>query len=298
MEILIQKMSRELKWFFISLFLSLPFWWGINVFQKNLEDFLFWERMAAQPELLTTQIIWEEKLEKLKPLRNRQIDDFEIGAGAAISVFVNSFNQNFSQAAEKILFEKNSDRALPIASLTKLMTANVVLGNYDINQEKIVKLLFPLLIESNNNAAINLAEVIGKEAFVELMNLEAKKLGMNNTHFVNPTGLDSKEKSINYSTPKDLVKLAKYITFERPLIWEISIIKEFENIKNTNELLGEISGIIGGKTGETSLAGKCLLLVVQAPKNKGFIINVIINSENHFEEMKKLIDWTKYAYKW
>jgi D-alanyl-D-alanine carboxypeptidase (penicillin-binding protein 5/6) len=164
----------------------------------------------------------------------------------------------------------------------------------------VAKLLFPLLIGSNNNAAINLAEVIGKEAFVELMNLEAKRLGMDNTHFINPTGLESKEpeRSSNYSAPKDLVKLAKYITFERPLIWEISIIKEFENIKNTNELLGKISGIIGGKTGETPLAGKCLLLVVQAPKNKGFIVNVIINSENHFEEMKKLINWTKYAYKW
>lgn len=285
---------KNIKIFLAVFFISLPFWWGVNVLQGNLENFLFWQKMAANPELLTAQIAWEEKLEKLKPMRNKQIDDFEIAAEAAISVFIDK------EDSEKILFEKNSDRPLPIASLTKLMTANIVLGYYEINQEEIAKLLFPLLIESNNNAAINLAETTGKEAFVESMNLEIKKLGMDNTHFANPTGLDPKESenSLNYSTAKDLVKLAKYITFERPLIWEISIIPEYENTTNTNKLLDEIPGIIGGKTGETPLAGKCLLLVIQAPKNKGFIVNVILNSENHFEKIKKLIDWIRYAYKW
>lgn len=287
-------MTKEIKIFLTAFLLSLPFWLGVNILQEKLENFLFWERIATSPELLTAQIVLEEKLEKLKPLRNRQIDDFEIAARAAISVFIGN------QGSEKILFEKESERPLSIASLTKLMTANVVLEYYDFNQEEIAKLLFPLLIESENEAAINLAEVIGKEAFVESMNLGARKLEMANTYFANPTGLDPSEPEgpINYSTAKDLVKLAKYITLERPLIWEISIIPEYKNATNTNELLTEIPGIFGGKTGETPLAGKCLLLMVQAPKNKGYIINIILNSKNSFEEMKKLIDWTKYAYKW
>ncbi len=285
---------KNLKIFLTIFLISLPFWWGINILQKNLENFLFLKKIEARPELLTAQIVSEERIEKLKPLRNRQINDFEIEAKEAISVFINN------QGSEKILFEKESERPLPIASLTKLMTANTFLDYYDIKQEEIAKLLFYLLIESNNNAANTLAKVIGREDFVQLMNLEAKKLGMENTYFVNPTGLDQKEATgtINHSTAKDLVKLAKYITLERPLIWEISTIKEFEKIKNTNELLGEIPEIIGGKTGETVLAGKCLLLVNNAPKNKGFIVNVILNSEKRFEEMRKLIDWTKYAYKW
>lgn len=294
-------MRKNLIFFLGALFLSLPLWLGVNVLQKNLEDFLFWNKMANNPQLLLAQINQEKILAKLKPIRDRQVDDLEIKAEAAISVFVDN------QGSEKILFEKESSRPLPIASLTKLMTANVVLGYYDINQEEVIKLLFPLLIESDNAAAIDLAEIMGKGVFVELMNSEAKKLGMVNTHFTNPVGLDPKKPNdqMNYSTVQDLVKLAKYITEEQPLIWEISIIPEFENIKNTNELLWESptkvwwrTGIIGGKTGETPIAGGCLLLVVQAPKNKGFIINVILNSEDRFEEMKKLIDWTKYAYKW
>lgn len=286
--------KKNLLYFLIAFIFSLPFWWGVNLFQENLEDFLFWKRMVDNPEALMAQIVQEEKLVQLKPIRKQGVENLEINAKSAMAVFVNN------HGSEKILFEKDSDRILPIASLSKLMTANISLKHYDFEDERVTKLLFPLLIESDNKAASDLAEMMGKEIFLELMNLEAKEIGMENTYFANPTGLDPQKpgEPLNYSTAKDFVKLAKYITFERPLIWEISIIKEFENIKNTNELLGEIPGIIGGKTGETPLAGKCLLLVVQAPKNKGYIINVILNSENHFEEMKKLVNWTRYAYKW
>jgi len=174
------------------------------------------------------------------------------------------------------------------------------LKHYDVEEEETAELLLSLLIESNNEAADDLAEIIGEKSFLELMNLKAKELGMENTHFTNPNGLDPEEpdESLNYSTAEDLVKLTKYITLEQPLLWEISTIQGFENMENTNELLGQIPGIIGGKTGETPLAGKCLILVVQAPKNKGFLVNVILNSEDRFEEMKKLISWAGDAYRW
>jgi len=290
-----KKKNLNIFLFLTAFLISLPFWWGVNFLQEKLESFLFLESTAIDPELLTAQIALEEKLEKLKPLKKRgEIADFKSEARAAISVFFDY------QGSEKILFEKNISQPLPIASLTKLMTANIFLKHYDFGEEEVVNLLLSLLIESNNKAANDLAGINGKEIFLELMNSEAKELGMENTYFANPSGLDPKEPGelLNYSTAKDLVKLAKYLTFERPLIWEISIIPEFENNFNTNKLLEEIPGIIGGKTGETSLAGKCLILVVRAPKNKGFIVNVILNSENSFEEMKKLIDWTEYAFQW
>ncbi len=115
--------SQNLKFFFIGFIFSLPLFWGANVFQKNLEDFLFWGKIADNPQLLTAQIIQEDKLEQLKPIRNWQIPNLEISAKSAISVFLDSTGN------KKVLFSKESDRVLPIASLTKLMTANVILEN-------------------------------------------------------------------------------------------------------------------------------------------------------------------------
>jgi D-alanyl-D-alanine carboxypeptidase (penicillin-binding protein 5/6) len=274
---------KSLKIFLIVLLVSLPFWWGVNLFQANLENYFY--AQIGQPFEEITLLEIPERIQR-PPL--------ELDTKAAISVSIDH------QGVEKILFEKNVDRPLPIASLTKLMTASIFLKHYDVEREETVRLLLSLLIESDNEAANDLATIIGEDSFLELMNLEAKELGMEDTYFSNPNGLDPKEpdESLNYSTAKDLVKLSKYITSEQPLLWEISTIQEFENMENTNDLLGQIPGIIGGKTGETVLAGKCLLLVVQAPKDKGFIVNIILNSENRFEEMKKLIDWTEDAYRW
>lgn len=274
--------TKNLKILLIVLLVSIPFWWGVNLFQVNLEKYFYAQIGQPFEELGLLQI--PERVQR--PL-------LELDAKAAISVFVDH------QGSEEIIFEKNADQPLPIASLTKLMTASIFLKHYDVEREETVKLLLSLLIESNNEAANDLATIIGKDSFLGMMNSEAEELGMENTHFANPNGLDPKrpDESLNYSTAKDLVKLAKHITLEQPLLWEISIIQEFDNIKNTNELLGQIPGIIGGKTGETVLAGKCLILVVQAPKDNGFIVNIILNSENRFEEMKKLIDWTENAYR-
>jgi D-alanyl-D-alanine carboxypeptidase len=274
---------NNLKIFLIAFLLSLPFWWGVNLFQVNLENYFYAQIGQPFEELALLQT--SEIVQRTPP---------ELDARAAISIFIDH------QGSEKILFEKNADRPLAIASLTKLMTASIFLQRYDIEKEETVRLLLSLLIESDNEAADDLAEAIGQDVFLELMNLEAEKIGMENTYFTNPNGLDPKgtDESLNYSTAKDLVRLSKHITLEQPLLWDISTIKEFEDMKNTNELLGQISGIIGGKTGETPLAGKCLILVVQAPENSGFLVNVILNSENRFEEMKKLISWVENDYNW
>jgi D-alanyl-D-alanine carboxypeptidase (penicillin-binding protein 5/6) len=304
----------RLKFFFTAFILSLPFWWGINIFQENLENYFY--AQVSQPFQQIVEVKIPEKPQKPK---------LELQAKAAISVLVDP------QGGEKVLFRKNTNERLPIASLTKLMTANIVLENYDLSREikiseeavlqegeagglmagKIFSaayLLYPLLMESSNDAAYALAndyDGMTEEKFVGLMNLKAEDLGLENTYFVNSTGLDPLNPeeaghSINYSTAEDLVKFAKYL-LKKSSIWEILATPKFSlygpELINTNELLWKSASwqanIFGGKTGFTDEAGGCLLLVL---KNKGenFLINVILDAPSlsaRIEEMEKLIEW-------
>jgi len=165
-------------------------------------------------------------------------------------------------------------------------------------------------MESSNDATAALTEVIGKKAFVDLMNLEAKNLELENTYFVDAIGLDPDvpDGPINHSTAEDSAKLAIYLLEDKPKILGILSLSEFNlylangmfhhKIKNTNELLGEIPNIIAGKTGWTPEAEGCLLLVTKMPQSKGIAINVVLGSSDRFGEMKKLVEWLKEAYKW
>ena len=321
-------MSRNLKFFLIVFVLSLPFWWGVNVLGEKLENFFYWREISQNTQIFTAQTNLEEKLNKLKPIRHRNVEDLEIRATSVISVFLDN------KGKEKILFEKEGGKILPIASLTKLMTALVVLENYDFSKEikisekaveqpedlgKLVAerifpvkyLLYPLLMESSNDAAFSLAndyDGMTGEKFVTLMNSAAQKLNLNDTFFVNPSGLDPETKTpktkINYSTASDLAKLTKEL-LKKPLIWEILSTPRYNfygpELLNTNELLGEIPEIVGGKTGYTYTAGGCMVLVTIAPKDAGFLVNVILGTDGkngRFGEMKKLANWLNTAYKW
>ena len=220
---------------------------------------------------------------------------------------------------------------MAIASLTKLMTAVIgsefyysslpieiskkavnqpeEAGNLEVGEVlNVEKLLYIMIIESSNDAAFALTQPMEKaEAFVDLMNLKAKDMGLKNTRFFNPTGIDPEKdgEDFNFSTAEDLVKLTKYI-LKKPLILEILGKKEynlyFENgvlhhiLHNTNKLLGEIPGIIGGKTGFTEKAGGCLILILKGRKPNTYLINVILNSPERFEDMKKLTDYAHSKY--
>jgi len=237
----------------------------------------------------------------------------DINAKAAISI------ENNLQDINKIIFDKNGSTQLPIASLTKLMTAVVVLDNYNLSDtcqvdeiadskdsmKQDVKLgdkmsvknfLEIMLIESSNKSAYALSEMIGEENFVKLMNQKAKTIGLKNTFFTDPTGLDSGD----VSTAEDLAKLAEYILKNYPEISAVSQTKNlyisgFGNVTNTDELLGEIPEIICSKTGFTTAAKGCLLLVINNPKNNDYYINVILGADDRFSEMKKLFDWSSSA---
>lgn len=309
-------MTPRLKIFLFAFFLSLPFWWGSNVFEKNLSIFFFWQSINQKSQIFAAQIAMEEKVRNLKPVLNKNSENLEINAKSAISLYIGNNGE------EKILFEKETEKKLPIASLTKLMTAYTVLKNYNLSEEieskkgneffPVEYFLYPLLIKSDNDAAYALAnnyDGMTEKKFVALMNEEAKNLNLTNTFFSNSSGLDPDDlkqpaAEINYSTATDLTKMTKVLLKEH-LIWDILSIPKFDlfgpELENTNALLEEIPSILGGKTGYTERAGGCIVLVLKAPKGKGYVINIILGangSNARFEEMKKLTNWLNGAYKW
>ena len=178
----------------------------------------------------------------------------------------------------RFLFAKNPRLKLPVASLTKILSAVVVLENLDtkdiivvpkealrvddekqslyLNEEITVENLLKLmLIESSNDAAYALAYYANTKGinFVEKMNEKAQLLSMNDSNFLDPAGLNDDA----YSTAEDLVKLVKY-SFKYDLIWEILTEKSIvvrstdgkieHRAENTDQLLGVIPDIFGGKT--------------------------------------------------
>ncbi len=324
------KDNKKLKIFLVSLVLSMPFWWGINSLEKNLGDFWFLQEITKNSQIFAAQInqqILEKEIKKaeLEKLQTERLKNLEIEAKAVISIEIDS------QGNEKILFEKNSQQLLSIASLSKLMTALVIFDldeTYNLSQLititkeaveqegnskygdlktgeslSVENLLYIMLIESSNDAALALTEPIRKKGFVGLMNIYAKELGLKNTYFVNPTGLDPDDSrsSPNYSTAEDLVKLTKYVLKNYPQIFEITTNQSYEVLmpnglthhfisENTNKFLGETPGIIGGKTGWSFSAGGCLLLVTDNPKNNSYFINIVLGAKDRFNEMRKIIN--------
>lgn len=248
--------------------------------------------------------------------RDWSIPTLDIGAKSAIAV------ETDLSSGRKMLFSKNVDDRLPIASLTKLMTAMVVLDNYGLSDSVYVSkdadkqspmvhdlksgdvfpvesLLKIMLIESSNKAAFALAEKTGVSKFIFLMNQKAQQIGLLNTTFTDPTGFSNK----NFSTSSDLAKLVEYVLRNYPKIVDISRTKEidiegFGKIVSTNELLGEIPEIIGGKTGFTTDAKGCLILVINNERAGDYLVYVVLGSEDRFLEMKNIINWLNIAYQW
>lgn len=302
--------------FIYSFFLSLPFWWGMNVFGIVAENYFIDREIAKNPYILKAQIYSLISMPKAP-------ERLELKAKSAISVLLKP------NGDKETIFSFNSSEKLPIASLTKLMSAYVLLNNLDLTKEITVlntsllnkgthsgfyegqtfrakDMLYTSMIESSNDGITVLTQPFGQNSFVDLMNMEAKYIGMDNTKFFNPTGLDpdNYKESLNYSTAVDLAKLAEKI-FQNPIASEMLSLKEFDlydvngifshkSITTNNILLypGALKGleIIGGKTGETPVAKGCLMLAVKNHRNE-IIINVILGADNRFAEMEKLVNW-------
>lgn len=214
------------------------------------------------------------------------------------------------------LFEKNIHERLFPASTTKIITALVandvfkpdqiitvhnvevigqVMGLQEGERITVENLLYGILIHSGNDAAYALANAYGFDKFIALMNKKAQSLGMKDTYFKNPAGLDDPQQT---TTPFDLAlasrELLKHQNLQRIVsIKEIIIsdvdFKIFHTLSNVNKLLGEIQGIGGLKTGETDAAGENL---VSFYKNNGhsFLI-VILKSQDRFADTTTVVKW-------
>ncbi|UGQ46064.1 D-alanyl-D-alanine carboxypeptidase family protein [Massilia endophytica] len=160
-------------------------------------------------------------------------------------------------------------------------------------------LLYGLMVQSGNDAAVALAEAVaGDEAtFVTLMNREAQRMGMANTHFANPHGLPSPE---NYTTATDLATLARNVIKDFPEFYKIDSVKSFTYNKitqqNRNRLLWLDPTVDGMKTGHTEAAGYCMVASARRPNGNGErrLISVVMGTTSdavRTAESQKLLNW-------
>ncbi|WP_051271400.1 D-alanyl-D-alanine carboxypeptidase family protein [Shimazuella kribbensis] len=241
-----------------------------------------------------------------------------------------------------ILAQKNQNHARPPASITKMMTAYVVLDKIkngelhwtdevivskraaDVNEAQIflqenekitIKELFTgLMVQSANDAAVALAEHVAgsEEAFVELMNQKAKNLGLENTHFLNCSGLNQEDypdppdtQGEHVMSAEDIVQLGNQLMAVHPEIFDFTTIATYtfhsgttreQKVNNWNSMLPglkhEYEGVQGIKTGSTQLAGFCFAGTVKREQTR--FISVVMGTKSkdkRFTETKKLYDY-------
>ena len=217
------------------------------------------------------------------------------------------------EASGKVLYEKNPDVKLPMASMTKIMSMLLIMeriesgalkyddkviisknasgmgGSQVFLQEgeeyKVEALLKCISVSSANDAVVAMAEKISGsvESFVKLMNDKAKELGLTNTNFANPHGLDAEN---HYSSARDMSKLAKELLKHKDILKFTSIYEDYLTkpdgsqvwLVNTNRLVRFYDGVDGLKTGYTTEAGYCL--TATAKKNDLRLISVVMKSSS------------------
>lgn len=308
-----------------SLIIALSAFSGVKTADNNpdyfFKPFFSPEKSAVVLPVFTLNQSFSPALKEVFPQflperENMPAPEIKISAGIIISS-----NGN-------IIYEKNVSEKLPIASVTKLLTALVVLDNLDQDDaveisknavktygengdlvvgEKlsVLNLLHIMLISSSNDAAIALGEEILKsnKAIGILLNEKAKAIGMENFSFYDFAGLDAK----NSASAADLAVLTR-AAIENEIIRKIIGIEKIDimdkegkfvhHLENTNKLFGKINNLIGGKTGYTNEAGECLVLAVNSSVGKGYFIAAILGAKTgeRFNDMEKLINWAKLVY--
>jgi D-alanyl-D-alanine carboxypeptidase len=246
----------------------------------------------------------------------------------------------------EVLHSHNEKNQRQIASLTKLMTAALVMEKVKNLDEKVIideesvyiegtkigcprsgycisqrlkvgeeisvkNLLQAMLMNSANDAAAALGKYVAgsQNSFAEIMNKKAKDLGLANTHFCTPSGLETEgRESECYSSAYDIARIAAF-SLRYDTIWKMlrmpnnSIIESADRkishtILNTDLVLDQIPNIIGAKTGFTPLAGHSLLMVVSDPGGKHRIVAVVLDDIYRWQDIKTMIDWTFNSYIW
>ena len=222
--------------------------------------------------------------------------------------------------ADLVVASHRADEERPMASVTKIMTALVVVDRADLDalvrisqtaaavgeaeiglvageRWSVRDLLAAVVVRSGNDAAVALAEHVGGsvEGFADLMNEKAAALGLEHSHFLNPHGLDEDG---HYTSAADLVTMAS-AALEDPYLARLARTQLVtfrpdpsgvaRRARNTNHLLGAYPGVIGMKTGFTSLAGKVLVSVFERGERR--LIGVVMGSEDHFADSRALLEW-------
>lgn len=213
----------------------------------------------------------------------------------------------------RILYSKNENQKKLIASTTKIMTSIVALENSNIDKKITIgkeirevngsmiyvkegetltlkDLLYGLMLQSGNDAAMTIAtNTLGYDKFIKEMNIKAIKLGMNNTTFENPHGLNDNTK--NYSTAKDMALLMKYAIKNKQFL-EITSSKIYKIDKyiwpNKNKLIKEYKYLISGKIGYTKASGQ--VFVSAAKKDGKTLIIASIDESDKFNLHKNLYE--------
>jgi len=229
----------------------------------------------------------------------------------------------YDELTDTVLASSDADTRRPMASITKIMTVLLALENGDLDEQVVISedaagtggqeiglvagetvtlgaLVRAAMVRSGNDAAAAIAEHIGGsvEGFAQMMNDRAAELGMENTHFVNPHGLD---KEGHYSTPRDMMTVGRQAMsipeFEdmarsRMLVFPDAPDGTTRSASNTNRILNSYEGSIGIKTGETPRAG--LTYVGAAERDGRRLFVVVFNSVGrraHFADAIELFDW-------
>jgi len=265
---------------------------------------------------------WQEKNTKEKiwqpPETPDYFDDKQLIINAQSALLVDLTNN-------QILFAKNANQPLPIASLTKIMTALVAQELTPLNSELSVsqeatkdgeasmglipgekltleELLYGLMMISGNDAANVIAENLGgrRQVFIALMNEKARLLGLDKTRFYNPHGLDEDNVPPNQSTAYELAILTRYTLDKFSKIAEVVRTDEIILPKNKYHqeyhlinVLGlekTYPGMIGVKPGNTWNAGYCLIGLAENGERK--VLAILLNTPNPKEEIQKLFDFS------
>ena len=230
----------------------------------------------------------------------------------------------YDRLSGRCIYGKDENKQTAMASTTKIMTILIVLEHCKLTDvvtmdKKAAKtggsrlglsegdkvtvndLLYGLMLRSGNDAAVALAiHTAGSvEKFAQLMNDKAKELGLKNTHFVTPHGLDNPE---HYTTAFELAKLTDYALKNEKVLeivktktTTININGYNRQISNTNELLGNVEGVYGVKTGFTNNAGRCLVTAVK--RGDMDLIIVVIGADTRKDRAKDSMKLIEYAYK-
>jgi len=334
-----------------SLLFSVFFWgenikhWSANALtfsdQKTVDDMSADNGKKNNDEKSEKLNIMFEELaleEPNAPVKVMGMGNFYARAKAAISIDADTHT---------ILHYQNGKERTAIASLTKIMTAVLVVEKIEdldneyvmidneifvtdgtkvgcprsgycisdrlqIGEEISARYLFEaMLMNSANDAAVALAKHIAgsQENFAKMMNEKARQLGLTDSNFCNPSGLDNDDDpKACYSSAYDIARIAAY-SLKHEDIWDVMKIKEKDifskdgkivhHIINTDILIDQIPNCLGGKTGFTYEAGKSLMMAAHHPADKEkIVVAVLLDDIYRWEDMPDLINWSFQAYNW